>query len=196
MVSRMAPSSSALAWPTARRRGGARRRGRGDGASASARTNQRQRGIHRPMKSCNRRASVATTPHVRRSLARGDRHRRAGVRCAAAPRRRARHRARRDRRLLPAPEGSESPSDRESGVGIEQPVEPVDQDAHRKQIEQRPVAAGFAVRRAAPRAQAMRGCVMAGSGASDAVGGSTTRRQPSRLFQAAAVRGRVAEPSR
>ena len=41
----------------------------------------------------------------------------------------------------------------EGGVGIEQPVEPVDQDADRQQIEQRLVARGFAARRRLGRRQ-------------------------------------------
>ena len=83
----------------------------------------------------------------RRSLAGGNRHRRAGVRCAAGggdagldiERVETAGLLQRVQALIAHPR-------QKRRVGIEQPVEPIDQHARGDQIEQRPVAPGFAAR--------------------------------------------------
>ena len=119
VVSRMAPSSSALAWPT------------GEGCRRS-RGLARSRRRHRRFPSrCPRRSAPArivvpadgVEPRVdrrgRRVFARGVGLRKSSPacrcrRCCWRSRRRARHRARRGRRPPPAHEGSHSPSARET----------------------------------------------------------------------------------
>ncbi len=115
VVSRMAPSSSALAWPTGDGSAGgdrfARSRRRRPAASRRARRkDQRQRGIVVPR---NREQARVGRRRTALGPAPGSRKSSPACRCPMCcwrSRRRVRHRARRDRRPLPARAGSHSPS--------------------------------------------------------------------------------------
>ena len=169
VVSRMAASSSASAWPTAMvgapvRAGrpgiGLRNRGR-DGRSLDARAgeNQSERGIAVPGNRVEAGVGrpMAACPASDRRLACRNHHRRAGVR----RRGRVGHTGFDIERVEAAGifqrmQARIAHLRQEGRVGVEQPVEPVDQDADRQQIEQRLVAPGFAARRRLRRRQPLR----------------------------------------
>ncbi len=148
----MAASSSALAWPTGEGSGAGRgladRGGDGGAFHSGARKNQGQRGVVVPADRIEPRVDRRRGRMFARGLRRRNRHRRAGVRRAAGAR---------DARLdierveaagiLQRVKARIAHPLQKRGIGIDQPVEPVDQHAHGQQIEQRPVAPGFAARR-------------------------------------------------
>ena len=191
VVSRMAASSSALAWPTADGSEACRRRvcapvcdtGAASEiaaaiASPSWRVSSRSAPARnrRPMKSCRgaRRSPSTAHPVSAGWLAEIV----TGVPVSDVLRRwrrRVRHRARRGRRPLPARAGCVADPRQESRVGIQQPVEPVDQDADRQQIEQRLVAPGSRRARAARAAPAIPAARWPARAPSDAADGSKHR---------------------
>ena len=179
VVSRMAPSSSALAWPTAE----------GCGCTAEpARSRRRQRRsrLAAPEKiSASAESPSHEIVYSRASVA-GD-----GV-CSSRPgsrksspacrcprccwrwRRRARHRARRGRRPLPAHAGSHSRSARETR-GWRRAAGRAGRSGRRPAADR--AASGRAGFRRAPAARSAishAGCSLAGSGAFGAAGGSAT----------------------